>query len=410
MVGCHRVRKTTARLVLPALILLLAFAPPPLRAQTDDSVDVMKQKTAELIKEGKLTESVPLLEKLILAEPTEPKHQFNLGFGLLAQSTNSQDAAERKALRIRARNAFIKSKELGTTEPVVAALIEGIPADGSEGASFSPNPTANGLMTAAEAYFSQGKMDEALASYQKALEIDSTIYEAALFSGDVYMQKGDYAQAEVWYQKAIAINPNRETGYRYSATPLMKQGKTLEARDRYIEAYITEPYSKFAQAGLVQWGQITKTTLAHPKIDFPVTVTYDADGKININMDASIMLSKAQDGSSAWIVYGGTRKIWKDEKFAKTFPTETTYRHSLAEEVDALRTVLSLAAEDKKIKTLNPSLAKLKKLNDEGLLEAYILIAKPDEGISRDFPDYLKNHRDKLRQYAVEYVITGGGN
>ena len=68
------------------------------------------------------------------------------------------------------------------------------------------------------------------------------------------------------------------------------------------------------------------------------------------------------------------------------------------------------AAEDKKVKTFDPSLAKLKKLNDEGLLEAYILIAKPDEGIIRDFPDYLQKHRDKLRQYAVEYVVTVGGN
>jgi hypothetical protein len=54
-------------------------------------------------------------------------------------------------------------------------------------------------------------------------------------------------------------------------------------------------------------------------------------------------------------------------------------------------------------------LTKLKKLNDEGLLEAYILLARPDAGIVRDHPDYLKQHRDKLRRYVVEYVITGGG-
>jgi len=407
----HRKCKVATRLALSALVLLAGFAAAPLHAQTDDSVEVMKEKVADLIRYGRLTETVPLLEKLVVAEPKDPKHQIDLGFGLLALAANTQDATEGKALRVRARNAFIKAKELGTNEPRIDALIEGIPADGStEGASFSPNAIANSLMNAAEAYFSQGKMDEALASYQKALEIDPHLYEAALFCGDVYLQKGDYEQAEVWYQKAIAIDPTREIAYRYSATPLEKQGKTIEARDRYIEAYITEPYSKFAQAGLLQWGQVTKTTLAHPRIDIPVTVTYDANGKVNINLDANVLLSKAEDGSSAWIIYGGTRKAWHDEKFVKTYPNETAYRHSLAEEVDALQAVLSLATTDKKVKKLSPALAKLKKLNDEGLLEAYILIAMADAGIAKDYPGYLQQHRDKLRQYVVEYVVTGGGN
>jgi hypothetical protein len=81
----------------------------------------------------------------------------------------------------------------------------------------------------------------------------------------------------------------------------------------------------------------------------------------------------------------------------------------LAEEVDALRSVLSTATTDKRTKNLSPSLAKLKKLDDDGLLEAYILMARPDEGIAQDHPAYLKHNRDKLRRYVNEYVITNGG-
>jgi hypothetical protein len=62
------------------------------------------------------------------------------------------------------------------------------------------------------------------------------------------------------------------------------------------------------------------------------------------------------------------------------------------------------------VKTLSPSLIKLKKLNDEGLLEAYILLAKPDNGIAEDHPTYLKENREKLRRYTIQYVVTGGGN
>jgi hypothetical protein len=223
------------------------------------------------------------------------------------------------------------------------------------------------------------------------------------------MNKEDFVQAEIWYQKAIAINPDRETAYRYSATPLMKQGKTVEARDRYITAFITEPYSGHARAGLIQWAKATNTNVAHPRIDIPTNVTFDEKGDAKMNLDANALLGGKDDGSSAWIAYGATRSTWHKEKFAKAFPKEKVYRHSLAEEADALRNVITLATADKKTKTLTPALATLKKLNDEGLLEAYILLAQVDEGISQDYQTYLKQNRDKLRRYMVEYALTGGG-
>ena len=113
------------------------------------------------------------------------------------------------------------------------------------------------------------------------------------------------------------------------------------------------------------------------------------------------------DGSFAWISYGATRTTWRKETFAKKFPGEQ-YRHSLAEEADALRSVIAIATADKKTKNLTPALTKLKKLDDEGLLEAYILLARPDEGISQDHSAYLKENRAKLRRYMLEYVLTGG--
>jgi tetratricopeptide (TPR) repeat protein len=224
------------------------------------------------------------------------------------------------------------------------------------------------------------------------------------------MHKEDFANAEVWYQRAIKINPDRETAYRYSATPLMKQGKYDQARDRYVEAYIAEPYNRFSVAGLTQWAQVTKTPLAHPDIDIPSDVTFDEKGDAKINLSAGALLGGKDDGSFAWIAYGATRTDWHKEKFAKTFPKETFYRHSLPEEVDALQSVLAIATTDKKVKSLSPSLARLKKLNDAGLLHAYVLLARADKGIAVDYSGYRTANRAKLRQYVVEYILTGGGS
>lgn len=399
------------RVAMRSALLLLSFSlmlNMTSYAQTAE-VSELKQKSLELIQQSKFTEALPILEKLVAAAPKDPEAQFFYGFALYAQTMTVKDEAERKAIRIKARNIILKAKELGFNDPLADTLIQAIPPDGSNVSKYSNNPEADKLMAEGEGEFTQGKMDEALKNYQKALELDPKLYEAALFCGDVYVQKKDFAQAEIWYQKAIAIDPLRETAYRYSATPLMKQGKTDAARERYIEAYICEPYNKLSINGLMQWAQVAKVNLAHPEIEIPTNVKVDEKGDTKINLDAGALLSGTEDGSFAWITYGATRSLWRKEKFAKTFPNEKAYRHSLAEEVDALRSVLTMATADRKVKALSPSLAKLKKLNDEGLLEAYILLAQPDDGIARDFLAYLKQNRDKLRRYATEYIVTGGG-
>jgi tetratricopeptide (TPR) repeat protein len=400
------------RKLLVALLTLFFLAvaiASPAQAQTDSTAE-LKQRAGELVKANNFTEALPILEKIAAAEPNDGETQFYLAFALIGQAKNTKDDAARKALRVRARQAFVKAKSLNYNEPKLDALILSLPEDGSDSSGgFTSNARANQLMEEGEALFSQGKPDEALKKYQEALELDPKLYHAALFSGDIYMQKGDYTKAETWYQKAIAIDADKETAYRYSATPLMKQRKTDEARDRYIEAFIVEPYNRFARGGLIQWGQATQTTLAHPDIAIPTDVTFDEKGNAKINLDAATLLGGKDDGSFAWISYGATRSTWRKEKFAKTFPDEKTYRHSLAEEVDALRSVLSVATAEKKDKKLSPSLTRLKKLDEEGLLESYILLARPDDGIALDHPAYLKQNRDKLRRYMMQYVVKGGG-
>jgi tetratricopeptide (TPR) repeat protein len=216
------------------------------------------------------------------------------------------------------------------------------------------------------------------------------------------MQTNKYDEAEKWYQRAISIDPYQETAYRYSATPLMKQGKFDLARGRYVEAYITAPYDRLALSGLVQWGQTTKTPLGHPRIDIPKT-TVGADGKPTTTID----MTNADDGSMAWIAYSGTRSQWVNENFKKAYPGEKQYRHSLAEEVDALRSVVSMAKSTKP-KKLNEQIAMIESLDKDGVLEAYVLLAVPDAGIARDHRDYLRRNREKLRLYVNKYVIGSG--
>lgn len=389
---------------LTVFTLFVLVSPSSLAAQTENLTE-MRAKVVALLQKDNVTDALPLLEKIAQADPEDADTQFYLGFALLAKAVNSTDKVERKQLRMRARGSFIKAKAMGKTDNVVDAFIQSIPADGGEPKGFSENEEANALMEAGEKAFTAGKIDEAFAAYQKAHRLDAKIYEAALFSGDMYLRKNDYPNAEIWYQKAIAIDPNRETAYRYSATPLMKQGKTAQARDRYVEAYISEPYNRFALTGLTQWGDATSTRLSHPRVEVPEFKT-GADGKTTSTINVNPL---ADDASMAWIGYAAKRSEWREKKFAKTFPSEKTYRHTLQEETEALRSVIKTANELKgKTKTLNQQIETLINLDRDGLLEAFILMAIPDNGIAQDHPAYLRQNRDKLRQYVVKYVIGDG--
>lgn len=407
-------QKNIKAFVLSAVVFAFvwSFSALPAEAQTADELNSLKQQVVTLMNANKFTEALPILEKLAKSEPNNADTQFYLGFALLAQAKNAKDKEAARQLYVRARQSFVRAKQLGSTQKVLDAFLESLPENGIVENQYSKNNEADEAMRQGEATFTQGKIDEALKLYQKAFSLDPTIYAAALFSGDMYLRKEDFANAEIWYQKAITVNPNRETAYRYSATPLMRQKKYDQARDRYIEAFITEPFNRLTSVGLSQWAEATGAKLAHPPIEIPTNVKEDGKGGVSINLDAGTLLNGSKDdGSMAWIAYGGTRSEWMKGKFTKTYPNEKVYRHSLQEEAEAIRSVLALAeadAKEKKTKTLNPSLAKLKELNDKGLLEAYILLARADQGIFQDYAAYLKSNRDKLRRYVAEYVVTGG--
>jgi hypothetical protein len=96
-------------------------------------------------------------------------------------------------------------------------------------------------------------------------------------------------------------------------------------------------------------------------------------------------------------------------EFAKAYPNETDYRHSLLEEASALGLVVEAVKrkqKENKITRMDESLANLLKLFEEGLLESYILFALADQGIAKDYDEYRKSNREKLRRYLVAYVTA----
>lgn len=379
---------------------ILFFTSIDLPAQDPDRAG-NRAKAVALFSEDNKIGAIPLLEKVVESDPNDIEAFVMLGDALIAKTVHVSSAEEKKALRKRARELFVKARELGSENGYVIAMIGSIPPDGGGSGKYSNVAASEEDTLKGEQLFTSGKIDEALAQYKKALESDPKNYYAALFAGDMYLKKNDFKNAEVWYQKAIAIDPFIETAYRYSATPLMRQNKLEQARDRYIDAWITEPYSRFAVNGMMMWSQAAKKELSHPRIEPPKTEAGE-DGKPKTTINVNPL---ADDGSMAWMAYVAGGETWKTEKFRKTYPNERVYRRSLAEEADRLRSVVSLA-KTLKAKTLNPQIAMIEKLDKDGLLESFILLSYGDAEIHRDHRGYLSANREKMRKYVLNYVIN----
>lgn len=397
---------------------LLFVAPSTLRAQDGSKTFAAdRDRAVALVNAGGFAEALPLLERLAVDKQADG--QVFLGLGLAywrLQESAAKTKSETKQMRLKARAAFLKAKEFGVSIPEIDLIVSSIKADGGD-KNDSDNPQAQAALDEAFPLFASGDYKKAVVAYERAATLDPNHYEAALYTGNTYYSLKDYDKAGAWFAKAIAIDPNREVAYRYWGDGFMNSGRNKEAQDKFFDAVVAEPYSSSAWRGLIQFAQHTNLKLAHPKIEIPVNVSSSENGNTNITLGADSLKGNDDDGSFAWTIYGISRAGWqtgKDGKlsadFSKAYPNEKIYRHSLAEETNALRTVLGVLKESKNAKKLNPSLAMLKKLNDEGLLEAYILLARPDAGLRQDYAAYREANRDKLKRYLAEYVVKNGGN
>jgi tetratricopeptide (TPR) repeat protein len=414
-----RRRPAFARAAL-ATIFALALCS-PVAAQGSPEYQADRGRAFEFFDANNFVGALPLLEKLYAANQSDVIVLERLGFVLTGSLHTIKDPSERARVRARARAILLRARELGDDSNLLQASLDALDAPDREGDTFSHQSEVEASMREGEAAFSRGDMDKAIDAYRHALELDPRLYHAALFVGDSYFKKGYAArddadkrkfleQAGEWFARAVGINPDMEAAHRYWGDALLAQGKRVEARDKFIDAIVASPGERGAYVGLTQWADEYGVKLAHPEIEVPTSATTQ-DGKTTVNLDLNLFGGdKGGDGSFSWIAYGATRSIWAKEKFAKEFPQEKAYRHTLREEAEALHDVAELARQqlkDKKAKKLSDSLGNLVKLDEAGLLEPYIFFTRADRGITQDYVAYRKANRDKLRRYWAEFVVRG---
>jgi tetratricopeptide (TPR) repeat protein len=392
-------------LALAGLLLLTvpANAQAPLPGTT---VATMRTQALNLSDRGRHPEALPMLEELTTLLPNDALVWERYAMALLSTAATLPDPEARKAMRIRSKQAFTRTRDLGNSTPL-AMLGNSIPPDGSE-PPMARSPEAQKTMDTAESAFARGDFQEAIVHYQKTLEIEPTHYNATLFIGDSYYRMKDTERAGEWFARAIALNPNVETAYRYWGDALLRAGRPQEAQTRFINAVIAEPYNQASRIGLSQWAQAVGVRIGRPAINPQVSVAKTNDGA-QITVDpASLKEGAASPMGAAWAVYSLRRATWIADEFKKRYPNEPAYRHTLAEEIDAYNQLLVFADEQegKGTPIADPQIATIRGLRDRGLLEAFVLLHTPDAGIAQDYPAYRDQNRDKLQTYLEAMIIA----
>ncbi len=360
----------------------------------------------ELFTNGHRMEALPLLEELNQKDPRDQEAAVALAASLVDHAATLSDAEAAAKERLHARDLLQKSESTSPLAENLLQLLQQMPESGA--IRFSDNPAVDQAMRAGEAAFSLRSFDEAIKDYSRALEIEPKNYSAALFIGNAYDKKEDFAQAAKWYEHAIGLDPNIETAYRYYADMLAKQGEMAKARAMLIHAAVAEPYNRIVWRELKAWAAINNTQINSVYAGVPVSA---------LKKDAQTLADnpkqqQTHDASDAWRAYLAVQADWRNGgKFKERFPQETGYRHSLAEESEALNAAVATAQkliDDKRTAELvakDPGLLLLLKLHNAGLLDAYVLFSLGDAGIAKDYSAYRAAHREKLEEYMDKFVV-----
>jgi tetratricopeptide (TPR) repeat protein len=399
--------------------------------------DAERAQANQLYLAGRRLDALPLYEDLCRQDQANIAFAERHGLGLLMKAGTLSDPKQQAEMHAQGMKELERARTLGDDSPAVVNILStysrtpfGVTVGGSMGALpltvgyyYTGTAEAQALIQQGQVAYGAQRFDEAAKFYMAAAAKDPKAYLAALFAGDAYYCLKDINNAGIWFAKAIAIDPDRETAYRYWGDALLRAGDSNGARNKYEQAIAAEPYTLSTMSGLKQWGVLVHTAVLNPTIYRPYMP--HANGKVN-NAD---QFAETGDGRSCWLVYAQTRMarnpnvivIFDEWGMSGSVPKTpdlrfepSGYVHTLAEETEAISAML--ADLKKKVadgtvseQKLLPELKTLLQMQNDKMLEPFILLNFNDAGLRTGYPEYRAAHRDQVIAYIDRELIDHSG-
>jgi len=230
-----------------------------------DDAEIRNSLGWTLFQEGRSAEAVTEYERALAADPKHAKAHNNLALALVDLGRFDEAATHFKAsLEIEpraeiwsdygfalarqgrteeARAAYAKALDLDPSCPsahrnlavsfVQAGALEEAESHYRQALASKPSAeTSNGL---GYVLLRQGRMDDAIAEFQKAIDADPSYTPAYNNLADALARQGKFAEAEQVYERSLAVKPSVGV-YNALGAVQRRLGKTAEAEQQFAKA------------------------------------------------------------------------------------------------------------------------------------------------------------------------------
>lgn len=210
-------------------------------------------KLAEVLTDaGDSTQSTALYKRILARSPEEARAHYGLGRALGGEAGAEEF---RKALELfprygaaqfalaaayRRKGDQIKAQDLLRTYERDRLLLPPLN-DPEMAAVRSLNTTPAALIERAAAEAGEGRLEEALALYQRAITTDGRLVRAYTDLISLYGRLHRDKEAEEAYRKAIALDPNETDAYYNFGVFCFERGRTSEARAAFEHTVRLQP-------------------------------------------------------------------------------------------------------------------------------------------------------------------------
>ena len=203
-----------------------------------------------LLWQGKVDQAISATYKAIEIEPEEAEFYYLLGKCLERQG-NAEEAvaAYQEAIKIKSDFALVREAlgNLVKNENEVLKSLANTKASAtgeklvSSATEIDTQSATQELINQGNKLWQEGKLDEAISTFQQATELDANNYKADHFIGCIFAKQSKLEAAVAAYNKALKINPNYHWSYHGLGQVLLWQGKVDQAIAATHKAIEIEP-------------------------------------------------------------------------------------------------------------------------------------------------------------------------
>jgi tetratricopeptide (TPR) repeat protein len=362
------------------------------------------EKAKKDFQKGKLESALTLARQASDITPQAAEVHMLLAVIHFKMGSNNSDALKKSQLLSTGLNEMRLARRLDPDDFRIYGSAKSILAS-----NYLPqNPKSSDAQKSyieAETHFAEGRYGDAVKAYLKTAELEPGFGKAYLHCGDCFFAAGNLDEALKLYQQAIARNPIDASAYRFAADTLLKLGKAEEARRHFKFSLLADP--------------------EYPMIWHDLEKIADAEGKqfqrhadlvpiqfLLLSIDTGTYSESIYDNLPpqtvpAWREYVRSKLLWRQEKFAKSFPQETFYHTSFEEEMESLQAAIdkwdSMKEQDSSLH--DDSLDFLRQVSVDKQLAAFIYLELFTEEYRNSYEKWKRDNQLTAVNYIDSYLM-----